>query len=1277
MLIFVSILFLLWAPAAHSTTLHEAPSLCACSRFSDSLILVDFYQSTDGPNWTNSWDLQKPMTQWNGVSLNPNGCVQNVILINNKLKGFLPGSLGFLSDLKIFYLFGNEVAGPIPSQMGMLGQLEELVLEDNLLSGAIPAELSQCSSLKYLSLAKNQLEGGLPYSLSNLSNLVVLNVSYNKLTGVIPPTFGQLSKLNILDLNHNELSGNVPFALGQMLELREIYLQENLFSGAFPPNMSQLTKLIHFWAYNNDFSGRVPDFTAAPLNSLRIENNSFTEIPDYSVVSTWGNSFPFGIVIYGNKLTFEDLIPLTAIHRRYNYQFAPQDPVKLNPLIFAASGSNYIIQTGVDPGLTENNYKWFKDSSLVFISNKNTYEIIQASSLDEGYYSGRITNPAIPSFEIAIDSFRVVVYDPQKCDKPLAGKRCESALAFCSTSSLHNYCGTLGVIDTSIHYFLCDSNVQVLNPRCLSFVAPSDSIVIEILPVDCPGITENGVVYKGMQVAIWKSCLQPGDSVLLCKTECTNGTITIGGKLFERGSTYTLIITGCHGDNCSYLVRVLAGKERFNLDAPGPIIGDLKLCPGPEEHIYSIRSIAGAAAYRWYFADTLFGLTTDSFIVLKNLNSGMHNLRVQAMNACDTTAFSQLWLDVSPKLNLLNAQLSRIKTDSAFQIMFTISGGAAPYLVTKGRGKLDNGTGLFVSDTLLCKSGYEFEITDANQCTIVYKGYEKCDCNSQAGAMPQDTIQVCEGQSFSVQHLGMEVLDPQDLAVYLIFTDPLDPVHSIVKSNSIGLFTFDPSRFKLNTWFYISRVAGRRNANGEINYLHPCLSISNFQVLIFRARPLVSAGPDLKVCGYDAALSSFGSFTKAIWKKTSGPGNVLFSDSLNSQTNVRVDSFGTYTFTVEVNNGYCTSKDDIKVSFVDNLKPDIAGFLFVCQGQQTNLDAGTFSKYAWSTGDSTQQIRVSTPGTYCVTVTDNSGCTGTNCVVVEPSNAPRVGMFAPSTLCTGDQAQVSLNASFLKYHWNTQDTTSKITVDTGGTYCVTVTGFNGCTATDCIDIIPKSRSYFHFYDTACYGESYTLANNSFDKPGLYQVILENTSANSCDSVIFLHLQWTDQIILNDTIILSDNGTGTGALSVVTGGGRKPYKYLWSNGNRTSTITNLKAGNYILIVTDADNCNAAFSLNVPMSTGQQETEAENSRPFVIFPNPSVSGNALYYILNHSLSKRFYMELITLDGRSLIPPQLYSCDPGKAAAIDWKLSQGVYLVKIKTEDGGKHMIRLIIF
>lgn len=1253
----------------------SAMSSLACSRTNDSLILVQFYEATDGANWNVKWNLNRPIHEWTGVLLNANGCVQSLILINNNLLGAIPPSLGQLSELQIFYLFGNEIEGSIPSALGQLSHLEELVLEDNQISGEIPPELALCTNLRYLSLAKNNLTGGIPAALSNLDTLGVLNLNSNNLSGTIPPQIGLLKRLNILDLGNNQFEGSLPVEISLLTELRELYLHNNAFSGPMPTGMSQLDKMIHLWAYNNQFTGRVPDLTSAPLNSLRIEFNLFEDIPNYSLVNTWSSSFPFGLIIHHNQFSFEDLIPLNGIHRRFNYEFIPQNPIRIDSLLFVEDGTNYLITTGVDPGITENNFKWFRDTSLVFISNNNSFQIIQASEKDEGYYTGEVTNPAIPGFQLRIAQFRVIVFNPLGCDVPLAGTSCKDALAFCSTNQMNNYCGSLGAIDTSLSYLLCDS-FPVFNPRWISFVAPTDSITLEILPINCSGVEENGVLYKGIQLSLWQSCGGREDSVLICKTECQEGPIVLSEIIFTKGQSYYLVINGCHGDNCSYLIKVKKGNQSFELDEPGQITGNKVICPDTAEHLFTVPEIPGATSFRWYLNNNLYSETTDTALYLKNLASGMYTLKVQAVNFCDTTQFSSIQFEVPPQLSLSGIKSTRINNDSAYLIRFEILGGVKPFTVSKGRGSIDPVSNVFSSDTLLCKSAYDFEIADAHGCKIPYSGFEDCGCTSVAGRMPSDSLQICEGQSFSVSFTGTEIIDTGDISNYILFTDPLNPGGSILKSNELGLFPFDPSKFRFGIWYYVSRVLGKPNAKNEINFKHPCVSISNFQAVIFRPKPLVSAGPDLSFCGFEGQLNCFGNHTSGQWRMVLGPASVHFSDPDKDQTTVIVPVLGTYRFAREVSNGFCTNKDELVVLFTEALKPQISGGLFVCPGQQTLLRSeAEFFKYQWNTGDTTRSILISNPGEYCLTVSDEESCTGKVCVTIDSSIAPVATLFAPDSLCTGNKGIIRLSETYQKYMWSTGDTSASIQIDTGGTYCVRVTASNGCTDEACVEIGSKERSYTFLHDTVCFGESYFILGKTLLQNGRHFIPSGGQGANGCDSAVVFDLFWWPQIIAEDTIIFKDDGSGSGAIEVSIKGGKGPYRYLWSNGGRSSKIINLKSGTYFLFVTDEHNCQETFEFFVPMTTGTDDKTIKDKSGFVLIPNP-VGSQQKFKLINNTKETNIDIQLFNVEGKDIAYWYWDSYGEGDSKEFVLNLQSGFYIFKINKSNGTSVYVQFII-
>src|SRR5690242_16460793 len=74
---------------------------------SDSLALVDFYNSTNGDDWydNTNW-LDGPVSTWYGVTVTGNR-VTGLILMGNELSGTLNSSIGDLAALRQLDLIEN------------------------------------------------------------------------------------------------------------------------------------------------------------------------------------------------------------------------------------------------------------------------------------------------------------------------------------------------------------------------------------------------------------------------------------------------------------------------------------------------------------------------------------------------------------------------------------------------------------------------------------------------------------------------------------------------------------------------------------------------------------------------------------------------------------------------------------------------------------------------------------------------------------------------------------------------------------------------------------------------------------------------------------------------------------------------------------------------------------------------------------------------------------------------------------------------------------------
>jgi len=308
----------------------EFPDFCAfdagiCGqplscRAQDSLHLVALYQATNGAAWSNTWNLNQPMTSWNGVILSSSGCVEQLLLNSHNLTGTLPEELGELSSLKSLELFNNNLGGQIPVSLGNLLGLEVLKLSNNNLTGAIPASLGNLTSVHTIFLAYNQLTGTIPSSIGNLAALKILYLQGNSLTGTLPSSMANLSALEELRASANNLSGSIPAAIGSMSNLKKLALFNNNLTGVIPSFLSNLIQLTELNLSQNNLSGSIPSSLSnlTSLTDLSLGSNQITGLIPSSLGSL---SSLKNLYLSGNNLsgTIPSELGNLALDRLYVY----------------------------------------------------------------------------------------------------------------------------------------------------------------------------------------------------------------------------------------------------------------------------------------------------------------------------------------------------------------------------------------------------------------------------------------------------------------------------------------------------------------------------------------------------------------------------------------------------------------------------------------------------------------------------------------------------------------------------------------------------------------------------------------------------------------------------------------------------------------------------------------------------------------------------------------------------------------------------------------------
>ncbi|NJO17695.1 MAG: hypothetical protein HC877_18750 [Thioploca sp.] len=286
---------LFWLPSIWAAT--DCTAVAGISQ-AECEALVNFYNNTDGPNWsdsaTNNWNVTNtPCSDWAGVvcdggyvtkidrnqknltnsipDLSALIQLQELNLCCNELTDSIP-NLSALINLKVIDLSGNQLTGSIPD-LSTLINLQALDLYMNQLTGSIP-NLSTLTNLQLLRLFGNQLTGSIP-DLSALTDLQGLHLYYNQLTGSIPD-LSMLTNLQGLILSGNHLTGSIPDWLNMLTNLQILGLNYNRLTGSIP-NLNALTNLQGLWLSYNQLTGSIP-ISLTNLNILNELDLSYNQL---------------------------------------------------------------------------------------------------------------------------------------------------------------------------------------------------------------------------------------------------------------------------------------------------------------------------------------------------------------------------------------------------------------------------------------------------------------------------------------------------------------------------------------------------------------------------------------------------------------------------------------------------------------------------------------------------------------------------------------------------------------------------------------------------------------------------------------------------------------------------------------------------------------------------------------------------------------------------------------------------------------------------------------
>jgi hypothetical protein len=425
------------------------------------------------------------------------------------------------------------------------------------------------------------------------------------------------------------------------------------------------------------------------------------------------------------------------------------------------------------------------------------------------------------------------------------------------------------------------------------------------------------------------------------------------------------------------------------------------------------------------------------------------------------------------------------------------------------------------------------------------------------------------------------------------------------------------------------------------------------------------------------------------WVTASGSSGYTYSwNTVPASTNDTIFNQTAGIYQITVNDLYnCATIDTV---FLNDLgAPQIDSITtndVLCYNDSTGsatafVSGGTPPYYfVWGNGDSVITMTGVGNGTYTLQVADLHGCLANDVAVI--NEPPQLLAFASHTnaLCFGSNdgtASVLVigGTGGYAYVWTSGDTTLVADSLTAGTYTITTTDDNGCTATASTTVVQPTPVTVNISgtDESCFGGStgsatasggggtpgYTYLWSTSDvtsvitslPTGIYSVTV--TDSNGC-SVI-------DSITIDSPPAISISLVGTnesmltmmdGSIDATVGGGTPGYTYLWSNSATTQDISGLAGGTYTLTVTDTNGCTMTDTLTIQTLPGFGLVEQNDI--FNLYPNPATG-----YIFIE-MTGAGVLTLFDLLGNQLLSKNL---NEGKQMVDLPALSKGSYMLAIQ--------------
>jgi hypothetical protein len=375
---------------------------------------------------------------------------------------------------------------------------------------------------------------------------------------------------------------------------------------------------------------------------------------------------------------------------------------------------------------------------------------------------------------------------------------------------------------------------------------------------------------------------------------------------------------------------------------------------------------------------------------------------------------------------------------------------------------------------------------------------------------------------------------------------------------------------------------------------------STSKIIQVGTTPTVTITGDNTVCAGNSTTLTASGATTYLWSVS----------TTATSPSIVVSPTVTTTYSVTGTTSGCSTTTTFPVTVTAGISASVSGTNTICNGQNTTFTASpSGAVYTWSGpsgfSGTTQVVTPTTAGTYNVTVTASSGCTGSSTRTLTVNPKPTVSVSGTNNICTG-QSTILTASGANTYAWNTGATTSVLTVSpiTNTTYTVIGTNTFGCTGSTTYPITVSSgvSASISGVNSVCTGQSttYTASGGVFYSwnTGATTDAISVSSAGTYTVTVVGSNGCTTAASKTLTVNPPPSSTITGPTSICSGStttysAPAGLTYVWSTTATTQSISISSAGTYAVTVTDGSSCTASNSKTLTINANPTATASSNS------------------------------------------------------------------------------------